>query len=246
MRQPWDNVPRTSAPTAPHRSVAQRLGLRAKFNIVLVPLVALALSVLVVLDYRHEFRSVMDAHDIHAGRLETPAAAAPVQARTTPEAVADRTLTLHAIAGTLTLIALVVGVNLTLSRLVLTPIARVRAGIEQLQRGFRSGDTAVVSSDEVRGVAAAFDDLGLTLDAMMLHALQTERLATLALLSKTVAADIEPEVQRLGVAAAGLQQAPDAATRDAAHEIAGGAARILAAVRRLDRPFGKPVRKPAA
>lgn len=239
---------RDREPLAPgHWSPATgRLGLRAKFNLVLVPLVAGALSLLVVLDYQHEFRSVMEAHGVHAGRVEAPTAPAPVQALTTPDAVADRTIGLHALAGALTLLALVLGVNLALARLVLAPIARVRAGIDRLQRGFRTGESAAASPDEVRDAVGAFTALGLSLDAAMLHALQTDRLATLALLSKTIAADVEPEVQRLGVAAARLHQSKDDTMREAAHEIAGAAARILAALRRLDRPFESSTHAPAA
>lgn len=226
-------------------SAAQRLGLRAKFNIALVPLVAAALTILVALDYRHEFRSVMDAHDIHAGRADATVAGAPVQDWTTPNAVARRTIGLHAVAGAFTLVVLVLGVNFMLSRLVLTPVARVRVGIERLQRGLRAGETAT-DRDEIRDVVAAFNELGLTLDAVLLHALQTERLATLALLSKRITADIEPEAQLLVVAATRLHQLPDEAARDIGYEIAGGAGRILAAVHRLDRPFGRAAHRPAA
>ena len=67
MPNPVCSEDATSTWPARWRSAPQRLGLRAKFNIVLVPLVAAALSVVLALDYRHEFRSVMDAHGIHAG-----------------------------------------------------------------------------------------------------------------------------------------------------------------------------------
>jgi methyl-accepting chemotaxis protein len=222
----------------------RRLGLRARFNLVVVSLVAAALSFLVVLDYRHEFRSVMDAHGIHAGRID--AATEPVLDRTTPDAVARRTIALHAVVGTFTLLALIVAVNITLTRFVLAPIARVRAGIERLQRGFRPGEPAAASLDEVGDVVSAFDDLGLTLDAVMRHVLHTERLATQALLSTRLSAEVEPEVQRIGIAATRLHEAGNEAVREAAHEIAAGAAQILAAVRCLDRPFAQIAHKPAA
>ena len=245
MRNPQcnDNSTATSHPS--WWSAAQRLGLRAKFNIGLVPLVAAALSILVLLDYRHEFRSVMDAHDIHAGRFDGMAADAPIEDWTTPNAVARRTIRLHAVGGAFTLVVLVLGVNFMLSRLVLTPVARVRTGITRLQHGLRTDETAE-SADEIRDVVAAFNDLGLTLDAVLLHALQAERLATLALLSKQIAADIEPAAQQLVVAATRLHQMPDEAARDVGYDIAERVARILAAVRRLDRPFAHIARKPAA
>jgi methyl-accepting chemotaxis protein len=224
----------------------RRLGLRARLNSVLVPLVAAVLSLLVVLDYRHEFRSVMDAHSIHAGRIDAATAVEPVQDRTTPDAVAHRTIALHAVVGTFTLLALIVAVNITLTRSVLAPVARVRAGIERLQRGFRAGEPAAASRDEIGDVVLAFNDLGLTLDAVMLHVLHTERLATQALLSKRMAAEVEPEVQRIGIAATRLHEVGDEAVREAAHDIATGAAQILAAVRRLDRPFARRAQKPAA
>ena len=37
-------------------------GLRLKFNLVLVPIIALSLAVLLWADYQHEFSSLMDAH----------------------------------------------------------------------------------------------------------------------------------------------------------------------------------------
>lgn len=227
-------------------SVLRRAGLRAKFNAALVPLVAAALSVLVFLDYAHEFRSVMDAHGIHAGRVDAAVVMAPMPQRTTPDAVARRAIALHAVAGAFTLIALVLAINLTLSRFVLAPLSRVRAGIDRLQRGFRTGEGVTAAPDQVRDVVHAFDALGLTLDAALLHALQTERLATLALLSKIIAAEIEPEVQRLGIAATRLHQVQDDAVHEAAHEIAEATARILATVRGLDRPFAQIAHKPAA
>lgn len=242
MRKSTCSADSTIAPRGSWWSAPQRLGLRTKFNIALVPLVAAALSLLVVLDYRHEFRSVMDAHDIHAGRVDAMVNDAPIQDSTTPNAVARQTIALHAVVGVFTLVVLVLGVNLLLSRLVLAPVARVRAGITRLQHGFQTAETAA-SADEIRAVVAAFNDLGLTLDAVLLHALQAERLATLALLSKQIAADIEPEAQQLVVAATRLHQMPDEAAREIGYTIAERAARILGALRRLDRPFAH---KPAA
>ena len=217
---------------------AHPLGLRAKFNLFLIPIIAVAIAALVVLDYGHEFQSVMDAHAIHAGSTAAGLpATAPVSAETTPNAVVTRMITLHASAGVLILLTVVLAVNLTLGRFVLRPITRVRAGIERLQRGFRTGQPAAPSRDEVSDVVIAFADLGLTLDAIMLHALHTDRLATLALLSKMINAGLEPEVQRLGAAATRLNQLPDETVQEAAREIAGATASIIATVRGLDRPF---------
>lgn len=234
-----------TAPSGPWPT-RHRLGLRAKFNVVLVPLMAMALGIVLFLDYRHEFRSVMDAHGIHAGRIATVGTLAPIDERTSPRVIARRTIELHLVAGALTLLALTLAVNLTLSRFVLVPIGRVRAGIERLRLGFRAGALPIAPSDEVTDTVTAFDDLGLTIDALTLHALQTERLAVLALLSKMVAADVEPEAQRLAAAAARLHRIPDRTIQQAAHEIAEATARILAAVRRLDRPFAPTSRRPAA
>ena len=221
----------------PARWPARRLGLRAKFNAVLVPIIAAAVSLLVLLDYSHEFEAVMDAHAVHAGSVASGSVAAPISRETTPNAVVRRMIGLHAAAGALTLLILVIAVNVTLSRCVLAPIARVRAGIERLQRGFRTGESAADSRDEVSEVVSAFTGLGLTLDAVMLHALHTDRLATLALISKMIAADVEPEVQRLGVTATRLHAATDENVKEAARDVAGATARILAAIRRLDRPY---------
>jgi len=232
------NQQTTNTPPSRCWLIPRTLGLRAKFNIALVPLVVAALSLLVFLDYRHEFRSIMDAHGVHATRVATVKSAVPILVRATPNAVAGRTIALHLVVGGVMLVLIVFGVNLLLSRLVLMPIRRVRAGIEQLQRGFTARD-APTDGDEISDVVAAFGDLGLTLDAMLLHALNTERLATLALLSKTVASQIDPEIQRLTSAAMRLCQIQDDAVLDDGHEIAAATANILAVLRRLDRPFAE-------
>ena len=173
----------------------RRLGLRAKFNAILVPLIAAALATIVCLDYRHEFSAVMDAHGVHAIRVTDVSTLTPVSEPTTPAAVVRRTLVLHAEAGLATLIVLVIAVNLTLSRLVLAPLARVRSGIERMRDGLRITDLKTVGSDEVAGVVEAFGQLGLSLDAVMFHAMKTDRLATLALLSTHIATQIEPEIR---------------------------------------------------
>jgi hypothetical protein len=237
MPEQVSNAQVTIPPIAGRKPGSWRPGLRVKFNAALVPLVAGILILLVLLDYHHEFRSVMDAHAMHSGPIGAAAIVRPVQEENTPKAVAVRALAIHAVAGGFTLIALIAAVNITLSRLVLVPIGRVRAGMERLQPRFTAGNRTAARDDEVGEVAAAFSTLGVSIDAVVLRSLETERLATLALLAKTIGAEIEPEVRRLATAAARLQDRPDAAAHAAAHEIAGAAARIYAAVRRLDTPF---------
>ena len=101
--------------------------------------------------------------------------------------------------------------------------------------GFTNREPA--GSDELGQVIEAFGHLGLSLDALMRHIVQTDRLATLALISKTIAVQVEAEVGRLGAAATRLQQHSDDTVQEAAHAVAAAAARILATVRCLDRPF---------
>jgi len=213
------------------------LGLRAKLNAVLVPAVGVALALVVGIDYRHEATAVMAAHNIHVQQVGTTVAPSPVDADTTPAAVVTRMLVIHVAGGTIMLVALVTAVNLALSHLVLRPLAAIRTGIESMEQGRWRQESNVRSHDEVGEVVRAFGDLGLGVEATIRHVLNTERLATLALLSNDLSRRIEPEAQEIGRQAAILNGHHALEIREAAERIAAADASILAALRALNRPF---------
>jgi hypothetical protein len=100
---------------------------------------------------------------------------------------------------------------------VLGPIDRIRQLIEQMERGHWRTPPSSGAPDEVGALLSNFHRLGMVIDALACHGLHAERLATLALVATTLAREVEPHVERLGVAAA--------------------AAAILQATRRLNRGF---------
>jgi HAMP domain-containing protein len=213
------------------------LGLRAKLNAILVPTVGVTLALVVGIDYRHEANAVMAAHNIHVQQVGTTVALSPVDADTTPAAVVTRMLIIHVAGGAIMLVALATAVNLALSHLVLRPLAAIRRGIESMEHGQWRQESNIRSHDEVGEVVRAFGDLGLGVEATMRHVLNTERLATLALLSNDLSRRIEPEAQEIGRQAAMLHGHNIRDVRAAAERIAAADASILAALRALNRPF---------
>ena len=213
-------------------------GLRAKLNAILVPIIGVVLALIVGIDYRHEADAVMAAHDIHIQQVGTTVRLSPVDANTTPAAVVRRMLVIHVVGGAIMLAALVMAVNLALSRLVLRPLARIRGVIASMQAGRWQQSLVAGSHDEVGEVVDAFDQLGLGAEAIMRHVLKTDRLATLALLSNDLSRRIEPEVAEIGRQAAILHGDDRHDVRAAAERIAAADATILAAIRALNRPFG--------
>ena len=213
------------------------LGLRAKLNAILVPTIGVALALVVGIDYRHEANAVMAAHDIHIQQVGTSVRPSPVAPDTTPAAVVRRMLVIHIAGGAVMLAALVTAVNLALSRFVLRPLARIRGVIDSMQQGRWQQSPVAGSHDEVGEVVDAFGELGLGVDAIMRHALTTERLATLALLSNDLSRRIEPEIQTIASQVAILHAHDSQDVRAAAERIAAADASILAALRALNRPF---------
>lgn len=214
-------------------------GLRCKFNAALLPLAALTVGLLTWLDYGHERQAVMAAHGLHAtAAQEGTVAVRPVDAATSPEAVARRSLVIHAVYAASLLLLIAVSLNAVLSRLVLKPLDVVRQSIEQMARGHWRLPPQHASQDEVGRVVESFQALGLSVDALVGQLLRAERLATLALVAKKTAAEISPRVERIAAAVGPLEQlAHNAARQAAARDIATASAEILAAVRGLDRLF---------
>ena len=214
-----------------------RRGLRWKFNLFLLPVVAASVAVLGWLDSRYERGALVAAHAMHAHDVTIETTTAPVEGAISPEAVARRTLVMHALyaAGLLMLIGL--GVNAALSRFVLEPIDRIRDGIEKMERGHWRMPWRPATTDEVGRVVESFQLLGLRVDAIVQQLLRAERLATLALVARRTSTQIEPRVARIAVAASDLHKVRDPAAREAALAITTASAEILAAVKGLDQLF---------
>lgn len=214
-----------------------RVGLRTRFNAVLVPVTATALVGLLWLDSRHEAGSVMEAHAIHEVRGDETRPGGPVDAATTPAAAVREAVRLHAVVGAGTLVVLVLVINTVLTRLVLTPLARARSTVGLIQQRFRAGVPSPTGSHEVDELVQAFEVMGMTLDVALVQAFNADRLAVVALLSKTLAAEVEPALQELASSAAALQTSSDEAARGMGQDVAKATARILASIHRLDQPF---------
>ena len=223
-----------------HTGVSRGAGLRLKFNLVLVPTVALGIAAIVWADYRHESTSLMAAHAVHVSRVGSSASAGPMDPWTLPDAATQRSLRVHAVAGGVLLAVVVIVVNLTLQALVLRPITVMRRRVAALEHGRWRGQELGEASgrdDEVGALYEGFRHLGSEIDALVGQLLHAERLATLALVSSRVAARVEPEVRRIGEVAGRLTsgEPPDAGAEG--ERLGRAAANILRAVHEYDAAF---------
>ena len=227
--------------------ITGRYGLRWKFNLALLPAVAVILGVLGLIDSAHERDAVFAAHVMHASGTAS-SAAAPLNP--TPEAVARRSLVVHGVYAFALLLLIALALNLALSRFVLKPLDLIRHDIGEMERGHWRLTAHLADADEVGSVVESMHPLGLTIDALVAHMIRAERLATLAALAARTTAKIEPRTTQIGAAVSRLYERPDGASRQAAAEIATATAEILIAVRGLDRLFesalSSPSSKPAA
>lgn len=223
--------------------MSKSLGLRLKFNLVLVPTVALGIASMVWVDYRHEHATLMEAHAGHVSRVGAGAAAGPMDPWTLPDAAARRSLRLHAIAGGALLIVVVIVVNLTLQAFILRPVASMRERVSRLQQGqWRGGEEQRAASgqeDEVGALHNGFRRLGSEIDALVGQLLRAERLAMLALVSKRVEARIEPEVRRIVEVAGQLTFGEPTDARAKGETLGRAAAAILRAVHEYDAAFAE-------
>ena len=218
-------------------SALRHLGLRWKFNAVLLPIVTVSLLLLVWMDYRHEWKAIAAMQEQHAGAISALAGSGPTDPGTSPGAVARRALAIHAIyaVGLLSVVALVI--NVTLWRFVLRPVDRIRERIEQMERGYWRMPVQPAAQDEVGRVVESCHMLGLKVDALVMQLLRAERLATLAVVSNKTARLVEPPVQRICAVVDHLHASESEMVREAAREIATANAEILAAVRSFSGPF---------
>lgn len=217
-------------------------GLRLKFNLVLIPTIAVGIASIVWADYRHESSTLMEAHALHVSRVGTGATAGPMDAWTLPDAATQRSLRIHAVAGGALLVIVVIVVNLTLQGLVLRPIAAMRRRITALERGHWRGQEMGATSgrdDEVGVLYDGFRRLGSEIDALVGQLLHADRLATLALVSRRVEARVEPEVRRIGEIAGRLTSNEPTDPRAEGERLGRAAANILQAVHEYDAVFAQ-------
>ena len=230
-------------------SMSRPIGLRLKFNLVLVPTVAVGLAAIVWADYRHESSTLMEAHAVHVSRVGTGATGGPTDTWTLPDAATQRSLRMHAVAGSALLVVVVIVVNLTLQGLVLRPIAAMRRRITALERGHWRGQEMGATpgrDDEVGVLYDGFRRLGSEIDALVGQLLHAERLATLAVVSRRVAARVEPEVRRIGEVAGRLTCGEPSEARAEGERLGRAAANILRAVHEYDAAFERPPGSEAA
>lgn len=70
--------------------MARTPGLRLKFNLALVPIVAVGIAIMIWADYRHEYGTLMEAHAAHTSTIGTGAAGGPMDPWTLPDVAARR------------------------------------------------------------------------------------------------------------------------------------------------------------
>ena len=213
------------------------MGLRLKFNLAIVPLVAAMTILMAWADYRHETAAIMASHAMHSSVVGTTSATGPVNPSTLPEVVARNSLWAHAVYG-LALLGMLFGtVNAALHFLVLLPLQRLRTRLVRMESGHWHDPVEPTSRDEVGRFDHKFQVLGLEIGALVSQSLQAERLALLALLSQRLRDQLEPGLRTVGEIAARLNSRPDADTRTAAQELARTTASMFGTVRGLDRVF---------
>lgn len=210
--------------------IAGRGGLRWKFNVVVLPAIAISVAVLGMLDAAHERQAVFAAHVMHASGARTPL-------EPTPESVARQTLVIHGVYAIVLLALIALILNTALSRFVLGPIGLIRGDIEKMERGHWRLPAHLADGDEVGYLVASVQTLGVTLDALVAHMIRAERLATLAAMAATTSARIEPCTERIGAAVSRLYERQDGASRTAARQISSANVEIVRAVRGLNRVF---------
>lgn len=222
-----------------------QMGLRLKFNVVLLALTAITLTLILWTDYRHESSTLMDAHAAHVTAVGAQASGTPVARGMLPDRTARRSLRVH-LALAITLLLMMAGVvNATVQSLILRPVASMRDRLGALQRGNWRVPAGPAGDDELGALNAGFQRLGLEIDALAAHGLRAERLATLALVSKRIEARIAPEIAVIGEIAARLTS--QATARRDGERLGRAAADILRAVHEFDAAFAvHTVKRPVA
>ena len=213
------------------------LGLRVKFNLILVPIVVLGIAVIVWADYRHEFSTLMQAHAAHTSTVGVETPTGPMEPWTLPDAAARRSLRMHALYGGALLVLLIVTVNATLTVLILRPVSLMRQRLTDLQHGRWRAGVAPGSGDEVGALYEGFQRLGPEIDALVGQVLHAEHLAAVALVSKRLESRIAPEVTTIGAIAGRLTASARRDTADDGEALGRAAATIVQALHEFDSAF---------
>lgn len=213
------------------------VGLRLKFNLVIVTTVAVGIAAMVWADHRHEYATLTEAHAVHASQVGTGAATAPMNPWSLPGAAVRRSLWMHTVYGGALLAILVIALNVVLHALILRPVALMRQRLAGLARGQWRGPVESSGDDELGSLYEGFQRLGPEIDALVGQGLHAERLAALALVSKRFSLRIEPEVRRIGAVAARLVSTDAAGARAEGEELGRAAAAILHALHEYDAAF---------
>lgn len=217
-------------------------GLRLRFNLVVVPIVALGMAVMVWADYRHEYATLMEAHALHASVVGGVPPAGPLAPWSLPGPAVQRSLLMHVTYAGVLLLSLVLGLNVILHLLILRPVALMRQRLAGLERGHWRGPMGTTGDDELGSLHRDFQRLGPEIDALVGHALHAERLAMLALVSKRFEQHAEPEVKRIAEIASRLATSHESEARRDGEELARAAAGILKAVHAYDGAFARSSR----
>ena len=189
------------------------MGLRLKFNLVIVPLVVALTLLMAWGDYRHEQAVTMAPH------------------------VARDSLRAHAVYAVVLVVLLIAAINAALHVLVLRPLRRSRFRLARMERGHWRGSIEPTSQDEMGQFVHSFQVLGLEIDALVGQSLRADRLGILALLSQELRARLEPDLGCVARIAAKLNGCQEIETRAAAHELARHAASMFATVRGIEHAF---------
>jgi HAMP domain-containing protein len=222
------------------RGARRSMGLRLKFNLVILPIVAAMTALMVLADYRHEEAAIVASHAMHGATAGAASATGPVDPNLLPEVVARNSLLAHVgYAGALLLLLGAV-VNAALHVLVLQPLERIRARLVSMEHGHWRGSIESSRRDEMGQLVHSFQMLGLEIDALAGQLLHAERLAVVALMAQRLNSALEPELHRVAQIAARVGRLPEQEARDASAQLANSAGAMLATVRGLDRPFTSP------
>jgi HAMP domain-containing protein len=181
----------------------------------------------------------MQAHMMHETPIGDNVAPNPVPIETDPAAVARSSFWVHLVwAGTVLLVVAAL-VNLVLHRLVIRPLSDLEHGMVRMIRGDWHPQTGPRGAEEIDRVRTAFRDMGPLLEAVVRQALQAERLATLAAVSKHLEAGTSTPIGTLAQTAATLTASSEPAIKAAGMEIARSTAGIVALVRSIDSAFNR-------
>jgi hypothetical protein len=191
------------------------------------------------IDYRHEVRVTMQAHMMHETPVADNVALNPVPIETDPAAVARSSFWVHLLWAGTVLVVVAALVNLVLHRLVIRPMSELEHGMVRMIRGDWHPQTGPGGAEEIDRVRMAFHDMGPLLEAVVRQALQAERLATLAGVSKHLEAGPTTANATLAETAATRTASPEPAIKAAGLEIAKSTADIVALVRSIDSAFNR-------